>query len=275
MKQLFLALTCAVALSTTQAETIVSRRTSAPINIDGVSDEWSTRLKYFHAESTLQYEISNDDEYLYLIFKTADQTVANQLSSAGWKLRFSANTPNRFSASIDFPSRNESVPFMPAPPPMDDFGMNNSTPETEKNKLMPPSPNDEDYALVQNFIYSKNNEITPNKVDNSTVRYACNNGRNGEKVYEFSIPLREIFGDGFDKNIISNTNFKLRIQINGSTSNSSGGFAGGPPSDDPGGMDGGGIPPSGERPNFMNEISTQKTYSKKQFTIKFGLAPKF
>lgn len=67
----------------------------APLNIkvDGKLTEWNDDFQAMNKTTLLTYSIANDDNYLYLALKTADQTASRKITAGG--ITFTINTANK------------------------------------------------------------------------------------------------------------------------------------------------------------------------------------
>lgn len=67
----------------------------APLNIkvDGKLNEWNDDFQAVNKTTLLTYSIANDDNYLYLVLKTADQTASRKITAGG--ITFTINTANK------------------------------------------------------------------------------------------------------------------------------------------------------------------------------------
>lgn len=67
----------------------------APLNVkvDGKLNEWNDDFQAVNKTTLLTYSIVNDDNYLYLVLKTADQTASRKITAGG--ITFTINTANK------------------------------------------------------------------------------------------------------------------------------------------------------------------------------------
>lgn len=67
----------------------------APLNtkVDGKLNEWNDDFQAVNKTTLLTYSIANDDNYLYLVLKTADQTASRKITGGG--ISFTINTANK------------------------------------------------------------------------------------------------------------------------------------------------------------------------------------
>jgi hypothetical protein len=74
----------------------------APLNVkvDGKLNEWNDDFQAYNKTTLLTYSITNDDNFLYLVLKTADQTTSRKITAGG--INFTINTANKKKAENAF-----------------------------------------------------------------------------------------------------------------------------------------------------------------------------
>jgi len=222
----------------------------------------------FNSDSKINYEFRNDDSNLYLILKTTDENMQKQLLQAGFKLRFKVKAKQKITANIVFPEKK-----VVSAPQNADMGKKPDVAQMQKptdgagqkmdpkNIIIP-----KEFALLSGFVFSKDT-ITSNKIDVNRVSFA--NSKEGS-VYEFQIPLRDFFGEGYSMDNIIASRIQLQVNINGQTqSRGNGMFPGGMPDGGFGGGDMGMMmPPAGMMPSLDGDAAPM---IKKSFTVEFNL----
>jgi hypothetical protein len=68
-------------------------RPPSNIRIDGKLTEWDDTFQAYNPAVSLYYTVANDDNNLYLIVKSTDQTTSNKISSSG--ITFTINTADK------------------------------------------------------------------------------------------------------------------------------------------------------------------------------------
>ena len=77
------------------------------ITIDGQSNEWPNPLRYYDQASNLSYEMTNDEENIYLVFSSKERSTIRKIMHKG--LKFSIDTAmgkNKYPMQFRFPYRN-------------------------------------------------------------------------------------------------------------------------------------------------------------------------
>jgi hypothetical protein len=277
------------------AQVSSSKWQAQPIVIDGDGSDWVTIPRFFNTASNVKYEFRNDDQNLYIIIDPADINTQMQLRSAGFniKLKVRTSTPAKF--SIVFQAQK--MGMMP-PPQM------NQDKLTEKTIINPESMS-KDTAIVEGFLFTKGKIISENN-DEKSISFAHSKSMSNSGIYEICIPLREIYGNSFKMETVSEIPIQLQVNINelsqkgmkkmggrmsgggrgmgggpgGGMGGSMGGGMGGGPGGGMGGgeMGGGGMPESGggetsERPQIQAQgMGSQASFEKKSFSIDFQLS---
>lgn len=259
------------------AQVSTAKWQSHPIIIDGDAKDWETAPCFTNSDSKINYEFRNDDRNLYLILKTTDENMQKQLLQAGFKLRFKVKAKQKITANIVFPVKKVITAPQKAEigkktdadqmqKPMDGVGQKMDP----KNRIMP-----KEIAVLDGFIFSKDT-ITSNKIDENRVSFA---NSNESSVFEFQIPLREFFGDGYSLDNIIASRIQLQVNINGkSESRGNGMFPGGMGGGPDGGMGGGFggdmsmMPPPGAMLPLDGDTSDAVPMTKKAFTVEFNLS---
>ena len=189
------------------AQVSTSHWQAVPIAIDGDGSDWGTNPRFFNAESNIKYEFRNDAQNLYLIIKSADRAVQMQLLKAGFNIRLKIKTSPPIRTSISFPvlkSKGKS----PA--------INNE--EASTDKLLDKSITNQetmikDTAILDGFQYS-NGKISSGNRDKNSICFARSKSLRELTYYEIRIPLREIFGNDYTMETISNIPIQLQMNIN-------------------------------------------------------------
>jgi len=68
-------------------------RPPSNIKIDGKLSEWDDTFQAYNSTVSLYYTIANDDNNLYLVIKSTDQTTSNKIAASG--LTFTINTADK------------------------------------------------------------------------------------------------------------------------------------------------------------------------------------
>ena len=189
------------------AQVSTSHWQAQPIAIDGDGSDWGTNPRFFNAESNVKYEFRNDAQNLYLIIKSADRAVQMQLLKAGFNIKLKVKTSPPIRTTISFPVL-KSMGKSPV--------INND--EARADKLMDKSITNQetmlkDTALLDGFQYSKGKISSENR-DEKSICFARSKSLRELTYYEIRIPLREIFGNDYTMETISNIPIQLQVNIN-------------------------------------------------------------
>lgn len=210
--------------------------------IDGNETDWNQtgkNLRFYDSKNELYYDLRNDSDNLYLVLKSDNPFLQRQISLAGMKLKFTIKertkriatftinpqkgTPERFSQQ----KREQSLDEL-----------------ARKEEIIP-----KDTAFLDGFQYAKGNILSGNKNLNEFSFDICKGRKATKTVFEILIPIRELFGKGFDLNQINQIPLQLQLSINAPSEDSNfgrggmgreGGFGGGRMGGGGGRMDAGG-----------------------------------
>jgi len=184
-----------------------SKWQAQPVVIDGEAADWVSIPRFFNAESNVQYEFRNNANNLYVIIKATERATQMQLQRAGFALRLKAKTspPSKFGI-VFHPSKMESMPSM----------RNNGGDRIDvlvEKSAQKPELVYKDSALLEGFLYAKGIIASDNE-DPLRICFARNKGNRDQTIYEFRIPLRELYGNNFVLENISNIPLQLQVVIN-------------------------------------------------------------
>lgn len=85
------------------AQKYEANRQKSPVTIDGKPTEWSTPLRFSDTKSGLQYNVTNDDENLYICVRAANESIQQQILMSGLKIFMDENGKKKYGTSIQFP----------------------------------------------------------------------------------------------------------------------------------------------------------------------------
>ncbi|MEI6851762.1 MAG: hypothetical protein WCL06_02925, partial [Bacteroidota bacterium] len=181
----------------------ISKWQSTALKIDGEAKDWVSRPPYFDNVTKLAFEVRNDGENLYLVFEVADMRTQFKIARAGMSLNLETKIKPKRKAGIYF------SPFMTEKP-----GEHKRTEGDKKGPsiirqkylLSPPD------VLASGFAFS-DGDVMENK-DPKKVTYAANWDTLNCMTMEFQIPLRELFGDGYDLKKVAEQEITMTLQEN-------------------------------------------------------------
>lgn len=209
------------------------------LEIDGNPNDWTTNLRFFDSESKIKYELRNDAVNLYFVFKSDEKSLQRQLQQAGMKLKFAVKSNAKTTGTITFAPK-KGMQGMPMPPMNGGQGQRPPMPQGKKPELtqnqqpgldqfaMRPEFLPKDTATIKGFLFAKDRIFSDNSTEN-TIRFAKSRGNMEEAAFELVIPIRELFGDGYKLETISNIPIQFQLSINSVSQNTgSGEMRGGP-----------------------------------------------
>lgn len=176
-----------------------------PIVVDGSSQEWEKPFRYYNSSAGLSFAMANDQQYLYLCFKTAEPYKIIKMLRAGWTLRLSCKERRkRLNAWLNFKSMYIDLV------PKEDYNAKSKTEKPTFGNWL------DDYYLNQ-LVYEvagfrktpKYHTTTLEEQGKEGIQIALNYTKE-EAVVEMAIPLEELF---LTKHITLEEVLKMRILI--------------------------------------------------------------
>ncbi|MEI7501889.1 MAG: hypothetical protein WCJ61_01255 [Paludibacter sp.] len=183
-----------------------SKWQAQPIVIDGDAADWVSIPRFFNAESNVQYEFRNDANNLFIIIKATERATQMQLLRAGFSVRLKVKTspPSKF--GITFHGIRNAMP------PNRNNQVENSGVLVEKTSMKPQIMT-KDSAFLDGFQFS-NGVITSENNDPNGIYFARNKANREQVLYEFLIPLSELYGNNFVLEKIAVVPIQLQVVIN-------------------------------------------------------------
>lgn len=74
-----------------------------PVNIDGMSDEWTHSLLQYNSAAKLSYSIANDRSNLYILIESADQPTNNRILANSIRISINPKGKKKAKTSLTFP----------------------------------------------------------------------------------------------------------------------------------------------------------------------------
>lgn len=225
---------------------------------DGNPSEWQA-LRYTNKNTRLTYDLSNDDQNLYICIQASDETTQLKILKAGMSVWIDTTGGKHEHVGILFPfiDKNSALP-----------------------EMGPPSGSDRSARikkLKDEFLSNTNNQRVSmvhfkNSLDNLTITNSKDIKINWNSydimVYEAIIPLKAFFKERLSKADTTRV-FGFSVKINAlqkpqlSGGMPAGGMPGGGMGPPPGGrMPSGGVPSGGGRDD-MSELFLEKAFSTK------------
>lgn len=211
------------------------------VTVDGDLREWSVPLRFESTGGQVQYNITNDNENIYISLETPDEATAIKILRAGINIYFDPAGGSSKKTSLAFPLANTNLPLKK---------INGGGEKPDLNGFR-------QGLLVQAVSFTaagfKNMENRAYDVsDKKGIKVALKPLPNNGLGYEAVIPMQYIFGDTPGANNNGNRKINVGIIINamksegqnqrntGSTSGGAGGMHGGGRGGGGRGMGGGG-----------------------------------
>ncbi|HEY9117005.1 MAG TPA: hypothetical protein VIN11_04210 [Roseivirga sp.] len=166
--------------------------------IDGNSTDWSNQETSLDDKTGFITGARNDSQFLYLIFKSNKPSTINKAMQAGMTLSLKAKTKPKLNAKLDFPLPGERTQFNGQQRGGNGGGgQNPSEREARRNELMTTLLASKTEAKLKGFTKT---EGTLQLEELEGIQLALNvegEGQSRTFNYEVSIPLSELFGEGF------------------------------------------------------------------------------
>ncbi|MBP1677715.1 MAG: hypothetical protein H6Q20_2274 [Bacteroidetes bacterium] len=251
-------LTCSVAacfLSCSYAQVSEVNWQPTRLQIDGNPNDWTTNLRFYDSEAEIKYELRNDADNLYFVFKSDEKNLLKQIEQAGLKLKLTVSGKPKVAASFEL-KKKEGFAGMPTPPNGQDFDMTNGMQAANQIQNRPVRPDGnqaqqmpqltmrrelmpKDTAYTKGFLFNKGIAVSED-LNKNVITFAKSNRETSESAFEMIIPLRELFGDGYLLEDIVKKSIQVQLTINALSKSSGGGNQSGAPGGGMGGGMGGG-----------------------------------
>ncbi len=191
MKNISWLITCALStlmvspqLSYAQEITLALKSPATAVTIDGKNTEWGENLAYHNTDNNIHYTISNDKENLYLVIKTNDAKLQNNIILAGVTFSIDTKGRNKKVYSITFPEKLVPLTNIPLNTPEQKRAFASKTNGTRK-------------IGIKGFKKDVDeNELYPG--NGYRIQTALNFDDNGYLIYEEAIPLYLFHAEGAD-----------------------------------------------------------------------------
>lgn len=241
MRIIFLILVCLFFIEA-GAQNYVSRWQNNAITVNGDITDWDERPGFYDAETSILYGFRNDSVNLYLSLEISNKSMQQKAMHAGLEVKLALKTK---------PKRNVTISLLGQPNPSleenkrDDLFMQEGR---QAYKLSASS------ALFEGFVH-KSGSVASGNGENNALAYDVDWDKMEAMIFEFRIPLSQLFLEADDFGTMQTTKFSFVTsfaaleapggqQAPGGMGGPSGGGQGmgGPP---PGGGGGHGGPPQG------------------------------
>ncbi len=169
-----------------------------PVIVDGNTDDWAFPLRFSNEAYTLQYNVTNDNENIYICVVTKDNATQMNILKEGMSVYFDPKGKDSKSISLVFPVKKTNSENIP---------VNGANKKALKHQ----------YVLESDFY----NTIGFNGMDNgqyavkdtkTSIRTALKLDKDSGLVYEASVPIKNITGKTFTAKQAKN--FSVDIVVN-------------------------------------------------------------
>jgi hypothetical protein len=195
-----------------------------PVNVDGDLSEWNEPLRFSSSGGQVQYNVTNDNDNIYISLETHDDATALKILRAGVNIYIDPATGQSKNICVAFPLANPSA----APEKNANAGgMKHDTKELRQVLLIQANTfSVTGFQNMENRLYDVS--------DKSRIKVAMKPEPNNGLGYEAAIPMQYIFGNTtVPKNAARNISVGIVINAmkseggNYKNSNTSSGYSGG------------------------------------------------
>ena len=205
----------------------------ANITVDGDIKEWGDSLRYYNHEKQINYDLSNDQENLYMAIRIIDRSEQIRILRAGLTLSIDTRGKKKETFSITFPVGDQSQNDLPQQ--ANDLQGNTNVTQEDRDELMRARLTKLREIRVSGFKDIEGETITTSNTYG--IKTAIDYDKDGYLVYEAAIPLKFFHADDLAKNEWA-FNFKINGIVrpgqnkdngehDGMTRGGGGGFGGG------------------------------------------------
>lgn len=160
------------------------------ITVDGNATDWDLPFRFFDSKSKLQYEVVNDDKYIYVSVRTSDDKAQMKIMRAGMDLTFDVSGKKKEVCTVHFPLKNEPrLDMNPDPNDMDQQVV--EKPDVKKMKL--------DWVSSEKEVRTQGFKNVPasfySEADSGKygIQAAVNWDRNDVMTYELKVPFSAFY----------------------------------------------------------------------------------
>lgn len=151
----------------------------AAVVADGNTDDWELPLRFSNPQYTLQYNVTNDKENVYICIITKDDVMQKRILKGGMTVYFDPKGETSKKINIAFPVKKT-----------DPDNQNAGSAVSSETSLILHSDyyNATGFANMENGLYSLSNT-------KNGIKIALKQGSDSSLVYEASIPIKNIPGE--------------------------------------------------------------------------------
>ena len=245
---------------------------SKPISADGNASEWFIPLRFYDSESKLNYNLTNDNENIYICARIVDELSQAKVVRNGINIWFDTLAKKNKACGILFPIPDKnSDDFNPSESSSTKHGTNSL--DAIKKKFLQTANQMQLTGFksgIPDFLAPSSNEFG--------INVSINWDANNIMIYEAVVPFKTFYKSALvAKDSLKNIDFSMTIpgfpapekKDDGNNSGNGGGMGGGGMGGSAGGMGGGG---RNMRAGNTAEVNTM--YETKSFWVKMRLSAK-
>jgi hypothetical protein len=202
---------------------------STPIVTDGKTDDWPIPLRFSNGSRTLQYNVTNDDNNIYICISSKEAATQLRILRSGMTIWLDPKGEKNKTMALYFPIGKQ-------PDPERYSGRNSKSTGSDVNTREAELLLQSNYYNTIGFLDMENGQfgVTDTK---SPIQLAIkHNDQDSVLVYEVMIPVRNVLGADWEARA-NKKSFSVGIVLNGTPGTPAGGGGLGPRTS-PGGMRG-------------------------------------
>lgn len=199
-----------VSLCNAQTNSVPNKLQGPPqnITIDGDLREWGDSLPYYNEDKHLNYALANDQETIYMAIRIVDRSEQIRVLRAGLTFSIDTHGKKKESSSITFPVGDQSQSDLSESAA--DLQGNTDVTQENRDELMRAKLTKLREIRVSGFKDIEGEMITTSNTYG--IKTAIDYDKDGNLVYEASIPLRFFHADDLAK-----SEWAFNFKINGIT----------------------------------------------------------
>jgi hypothetical protein len=169
----------------------------SPVTADGSATDWTLPLRFSNSSFTLQYNVTNDDNNLYVCVSSGNESAQTRILRAGMTLYFDPKGEKNKDINIHFPIQKHADPGSYHQRGGNGGSGGSGNGGSGSNRNSGPSPDElllqSDYYNTTGFLEMENGQfaLTDQK---SPIRLAIKFNNDSLLVYEAIIPIKNILG---------------------------------------------------------------------------------
>ena len=201
-KHILFILLIVILVSCSQNMTPQGHYQSTQIVVDGNTNDWTLPLRLSNKDYTLSYNISNDNNNIYIIVMSKDEHIQQRILKSGLTIYFDPKGENNKTISLTYPEKKTSSNSNGNPTNYDSLSKVNTL-----NLLVLNS----DAYDAEGFYTVENGQYAVNDKKNK-IRMALKASIDSGLVYEIAIPISYVLENGLTAKALKKT-FSIGINV--------------------------------------------------------------